>query len=123
MTSQHHPPGGKSNNRGDDSEEEYDFDYSDDEEEETDVDLENRYYSAKAIKTEDPRAAVEAFREVHGPSSLHTTLRCTKCDGQSLCAVTSTQSSGIIILVIAIIAKQRSFIVLCPGAVVRYLEP
>lgn len=51
-------------NRGDESEEEYDFEYSDDNEEETDVDLENSYYSAKALKTEDPRAAVEAFREV-----------------------------------------------------------
>lgn len=67
---QPHHPGDEPNNRGDDSEEEYDFEYSDDEEEETDVDLENRYYSAKALKTEDPRAAVEAFREVHEPRRL-----------------------------------------------------
>ena len=50
--------------RGDEEEEEYDFEYSDEEEEETDVDLENSYYAAKALKLEDPRAAVEAFREV-----------------------------------------------------------
>ena len=51
-------------NRGDGEEEEYDFEYSDEEEEETDVDLENSYYAAKGLKQEDPRAAVEAFREV-----------------------------------------------------------
>ena len=52
--------------RGDEEEEEYDFEYSDEEEEDTDVhvDLENSYYSAKALKAEDPEAAVEAFREV-----------------------------------------------------------
>lgn len=50
-------------NRGDESEEEYDFEYSDEEVEETDVDLENSYYSAKVLKGEDPQAAVEAFRE------------------------------------------------------------
>ena len=49
--------------RGDEEEEDYDFEYSDEGEEDTDVDLENSYYSAKALKTEDPKAAVEAFRE------------------------------------------------------------
>ncbi|CAM9094694.1 unnamed protein product [Pylaiella littoralis] len=49
---------------GDEEEEDYDFDYSDEEEEETDVGLENSYYSAKALKAEDPKAAVEAFREI-----------------------------------------------------------
>eukprot|EP00904_Undaria_pinnatifida_P000042 jgi/Undpi1/10038/HiC_scaffold_28.g12492.m1 len=52
--------------RGDGEEEEYDFEYSDEEEEETDVDLENSYYAAKGLKQEDPRAAVEAFREIMG---------------------------------------------------------
>ena len=46
-----------------DEEEEYDFEYSDEEQETTDFALENKYYSAKAIKAQDPRAAVEAFRE------------------------------------------------------------
>lgn len=50
--------------RGEESEEEYDFEYSDEEQEETDVDLENSYYAAKALKGQDPLAAVEAFREV-----------------------------------------------------------
>lgn len=49
--------------RGDEEEEDYDFEYSDEGEEDTDVDLENSYYSAKALKAEDPKAAVEAFRE------------------------------------------------------------
>lgn len=52
--------------RADEEEEEYDFEYSDEEQEETDVDLENTYYAAKALKTEDPAAAVEAFREASG---------------------------------------------------------
>ncbi|CAM9556475.1 unnamed protein product [Ectocarpus sp. 12 AP-2014] len=46
-----------------DEEEDYDFEYSEEEQEETDVGLENSYYSAKALKAEDPKAAVEAFRE------------------------------------------------------------
>lgn len=46
-----------------DEDEEYDFEYSDEEQETTDFALENKYYSAKAIKTQNPRAAVEAFRE------------------------------------------------------------
>lgn len=41
-----------------------DFDYQDEEDEEPDVDLENTYYSAKAIKDEDPRLAVEQFQSV-----------------------------------------------------------
>lgn len=49
--------------RGEEEEEDYDFDYSDEGEEDTDVDLENTYYAAKALKAEDPKAAVEAFRE------------------------------------------------------------
>ncbi|CAM9778391.1 unnamed protein product [Ectocarpus sp. 4 AP-2014] len=44
-------------------EEDYGFEYSEEEQEETDVGLENSYYSAKALKAEDPKAAVEAFRE------------------------------------------------------------
>ncbi|CAB1111636.1 unnamed protein product [Ectocarpus sp. CCAP 1310/34] len=47
-----------------DEEEDYDFEYSEEEQEETDVGLENSYYSAKALKAEDPKAAVEAFRAV-----------------------------------------------------------
>ncbi|CAM9757437.1 unnamed protein product, partial [Hapterophycus canaliculatus] len=49
-------------------EEDYGFEYSDEEEEETDVGLENNYYSAKALKEDDPKAAVEAFREVARPA-------------------------------------------------------
>lgn len=63
-------------NRGDEEEEEYDFEYSDEEEEETDVDLENSYYAAKALKQEDPRAAVEAFREVAIKLNPFTTEKC-----------------------------------------------
>ncbi|KAF2752294.1 PCI-domain-containing protein [Sporormia fimetaria CBS 119925] len=45
-----------------DSEEEYDFEYEDDEDEQTgDVDVENKYYSAKQLKTEDPETAIEEF--------------------------------------------------------------
>ncbi|XP_055349433.1 COP9 signalosome complex subunit 2-like [Paramacrobiotus metropolitanus] len=41
-----------------------DFDYQEEEEEEPDVDLENTYYNAKAMKEEDPRVALEQFQSV-----------------------------------------------------------
>ncbi|KAG2177107.1 hypothetical protein INT43_007763 [Umbelopsis isabellina] len=44
--------------------EEYDFDYEDDEQEEPDVDLENKYYSAKARKEDDSEAAIQEFQDV-----------------------------------------------------------
>ncbi|GAB5587096.1 COP9/signalosome complex subunit Csn2 [Umbelopsis nana] len=47
-----------------DDEEEYDFDYEDDEQEEPDVDLENKYYSAKARKEDDSEAAIQEFQDV-----------------------------------------------------------
>ncbi|CAM9968339.1 unnamed protein product, partial [Ectocarpus sp. 8 AP-2014] len=49
-----------------DEEEDYDFEYSEEEQEETDVGLENSYYSAKALKAEDPKAAVMAQEEEQG---------------------------------------------------------
>lgn len=45
--------------------EDYEFDYEDDgEEESTDVDVENRYYNAKQMKSSDPDAAISEFLEV-----------------------------------------------------------
>ncbi|KAI9745300.1 MAG: hypothetical protein M1818_001580 [Claussenomyces sp. TS43310] len=45
-----------------DSEEEYDFEYEDDGEEESgDVDIENKYYSAKQMRADYPEEAVEEF--------------------------------------------------------------
>lgn len=64
----HDPVSWLAYSRGEEEEEEYDFEYSDEEQEETDVDLENTYYAAKALKAEDPRAAVEAFREASDTS-------------------------------------------------------
>ncbi|CAG8636011.1 11155_t:CDS:10 [Paraglomus occultum] len=48
----------------DDEEEVYNFDYEDDEQEEPDVDLENKYYNAKAWKEDDPEAAIREFQSV-----------------------------------------------------------
>jgi len=40
----------------------YDFEYEEDDEEENgDVDIENKYYNAKQMKTSDPEAAIEEF--------------------------------------------------------------
>ena len=40
----------------------YDFEYEEDDEEEGgDVDIENKYYNAKQMKTTDPEAAIEEF--------------------------------------------------------------
>ncbi|KAG9289978.1 hypothetical protein G9A89_010284 [Geosiphon pyriformis] len=47
-----------------DDEEEYNFDYEDDEQEEPDVDLENKYYNAKARKEDDPAVAIKEFQSV-----------------------------------------------------------
>ncbi|BFZ64646.1 hypothetical protein YB2330_005796 [Saitoella coloradoensis] len=50
-----------------DDDETYDFDYEDDDDDEQgdeDVDIENMYYNAKAIKEDDPEAAIEEFRKV-----------------------------------------------------------
>jgi len=47
---------------GDD--EEYDLEYSEESNSEPDVDLENQYYNSKALKEDDPRAALESFQRV-----------------------------------------------------------
>ncbi|CAJ0627727.1 5480_t:CDS:2 [Entrophospora sp. SA101] len=47
-----------------DDEEDYNFDYEDDEQEEPDVDLENKYYNAKARKEDDPESAIREFQSV-----------------------------------------------------------
>ncbi|CAG8555173.1 12220_t:CDS:10 [Ambispora leptoticha] len=47
-----------------DDEEDYNFEYDDDEQEEPDVDLENKYYNAKARKEDDPDAAIKEFQSV-----------------------------------------------------------
>ncbi|KAL1936248.1 hypothetical protein VTP01DRAFT_382 [Rhizomucor pusillus] len=47
-----------------DDEQDYDFEYEDDEDEEPDADLENRYYSAKARKEDDPEGAISDFQGV-----------------------------------------------------------
>jgi COP9 signalosome complex subunit 2 len=49
---------------GDEEEEEYDFQYSDDGEEEADIDVENTYYAAKGLKTDEPEAAMAEFARV-----------------------------------------------------------
>jgi COP9 signalosome complex subunit 2 len=44
------------------SDEEYDFEYEDEEDEDSgDVDIENKYYNAKQLKTSNPEDAVEEF--------------------------------------------------------------
>jgi COP9 signalosome complex subunit 2 len=48
----------------DDGEDEYDFEYSDAGEDEPDVDLENKYYSAKGMKDDDPAASISEFQSV-----------------------------------------------------------
>ncbi|KAH8662578.1 PCI domain-containing protein [Xylariales sp. PMI_506] len=46
-------------------EEQYDFDYEDDDEEESgDVDIENKYYNAKQMKTSDPEDAIPEFLSI-----------------------------------------------------------
>jgi len=47
-----------------DDDEEYDLEYSTDSNSEPDVDLENQYYNSKALKEDDPRAALESFEQV-----------------------------------------------------------
>lgn len=39
--------------------------YSEDSNSEPDVDLENQYYNSKALKEDDPRAALESFQKVN----------------------------------------------------------
>eukprot|EP00794_Sanderia_malayensis_P009733 gene9733-10727_t len=47
-----------------DEDEEYDLEYSEDSNSEPDVDLENQYYNSKALKEEDPVAALDSFVKV-----------------------------------------------------------
>lgn len=44
--------------------EQYDLQYSEDSGSEPDVDLENQYYNSKALKVDDPRLALQNFRDV-----------------------------------------------------------
>ncbi|KAK6189001.1 hypothetical protein SNE40_005061 [Patella caerulea] len=44
--------------------EEYDLEYSEESNSEPDVDLENQYYNSKALKDDDPKAALESFQKV-----------------------------------------------------------
>merc|ERR1712018_634632 len=48
----------------DDQDEDYDLEYSEDSNSEPDVDLENQYYNSKALKEEDPKAALDSFQRV-----------------------------------------------------------
>ncbi|KAJ3295368.1 COP9 signalosome complex subunit 2 [Borealophlyctis nickersoniae] len=48
----------------DDDEEEFGFDYEDEDDEEPDAGLENKYYSAKAHKEDDPQTAMAEFQAV-----------------------------------------------------------
>lgn len=48
-----------------DSDEEYDFEYEDDDEEDGgDIDIENKYYNAKQLKTTDPDEAIAEFLSI-----------------------------------------------------------
>ncbi|KXJ28781.1 COP9 signalosome complex subunit 2 [Exaiptasia diaphana] len=47
-----------------DDEEDYDLEYSEDSTSEPDVDLENQYYNSKALKEDDPKAALQNFQKV-----------------------------------------------------------
>ncbi|XP_067928080.1 COP9 signalosome complex subunit 2-like [Watersipora subatra] len=47
-----------------DDDEEYDLEYSEDSNSEPDVDLENQYYNSKALRSDDPRAALASFQRV-----------------------------------------------------------
>ncbi|KAL5004055.1 hypothetical protein ScPMuIL_017511 [Solemya velum] len=47
-----------------DDDEEYDLEYSEESNSEPDVDLENQYYNSKALKEDDPRAALDSFQKV-----------------------------------------------------------
>lgn len=46
------------------ADEQYDLQYSEDSGSEPDVDLENQYYNSKALKSDEPKAALENFRKV-----------------------------------------------------------
>ena len=47
-----------------DEDEDYDLEYSEDSNSEPDVDLENQYYNSKALKEDNPKAALESFQRV-----------------------------------------------------------
>ncbi|KAI9341336.1 PCI domain-containing protein [Obelidium mucronatum] len=47
-----------------DDEEDFDFEYEDEDNEEPDVDLENKYYSAKGLKEDSPMDAIKEFQSV-----------------------------------------------------------
>ena len=47
-----------------DEDEDYDLEYSEDSNSEPDVDLENQYYNSKALKEDEPKAALESFQGV-----------------------------------------------------------
>lgn len=47
-----------------DAEEDYELEYSEDDDSQPDVDLENQYYNSKALKEDDPQAALQSFQKV-----------------------------------------------------------
>ena len=47
-----------------DEDEDYDLEYSEDSNSEPDVDLENQYYNSKALKEDNPQAALDSFQRV-----------------------------------------------------------
>ncbi|KAH8402924.1 hypothetical protein KR222_000380 [Zaprionus bogoriensis] len=47
-----------------DDDEDYGLEYSEDSNSEPDVDLENQYYNSKALKEEEPKAALASFQKV-----------------------------------------------------------
>ena len=47
-----------------DDDEDYDLEYDEDSNSEPDVDLENQYYNSKALKEDDPEAALVSFQKV-----------------------------------------------------------
>ena len=49
------------------SDEEYDFEYEDEDDEDSgDVDIENKYYNAKQLKSTEPEEAIDEFLQIPG---------------------------------------------------------
>ncbi|KAG2470631.1 SBP2L protein, partial [Polypterus senegalus] len=54
-----------------DDEEDYDLEYSEDSNSEPNVDLENQYYNSKALKEDDPKAALNSFQKSNYPEMMN----------------------------------------------------
>ncbi|XP_045438676.1 COP9 signalosome complex subunit 2 isoform X2 [Calonectris borealis] len=54
-----------------DDEEDYDLEYSEDSNSEPNVDLENQYYNSKALKEDDPKAALSSFQKTNFPEMMN----------------------------------------------------